>query len=147
MKSERNISEVHDFWNTEACGTHFVEHATHEKDFFEKFREYRYRTEWHIPLLVPFAEAKGRKVLEIGTGNGADGVMFAQNGALYTGVDLTETALEATRKHFEILGLSGVLQKENAEHLTFADESFDLVYSHGVLHHTPNTRAATDEVY
>ena len=86
-------------------------------------------------------------MLEIGTGNGADGVMFALNGAVYTGVDLTEAALGASRKHFELLGLSGVFQKENAEHLSFPDESFDMVYSHGVLHHTPHPQAAIDEVY
>jgi len=147
MAPKPSLTSVHAFWNTEACGTHFVEKPADQRDFFEKYREHRYCTEWHIPLLVPFAEAKGKKVLEIGTGNGADGVMFAQNGAHYTGVDLTETALEATRKHFQVLGLSGVFQKENAEHLSFPDESFDLVYSHGVLHHTPNTQAAIDEVY
>ncbi len=147
MARESQLKGVYSFWNTEACGTHFVQQYADERDFFEKFREHRYRTEWHIPLLVPFAEAKGKKVLEIGTGNGADGVVFARNGAVYTGVDLTEVALAATRKHFEALGLSGVFQKENAEHLSFADKSFDLVYSHGVLHHTPNTQAAMDEVY
>jgi ubiquinone/menaquinone biosynthesis C-methylase UbiE len=147
METRPSVSQVHSFWNTEACGTHFVETCADEKDFFEKFREYRYRTEWHIPLLVPFAEAKGKQILEIGTGNGSDGVMFALNGAVYTGVDLTEAALEATRKHFQLLGLTGTFQKENAEQLGFCDNSFDIVYSHGVLHHTPNTRAAIDEVY
>jgi len=147
MKSEPNISEVHTFWNTEACGTHFVEHAKNEKDFFERFREYRYRTEWHIPLLVPFAETKGKKVLEIGIGNGAEGVMFSSNGADYTGVDLTEAALEATRRHFAVMGLAGTFQKENAEQLSFPEGSFDLVFSHGVLHHTPNTQAAINEVH
>ena len=147
MASESRLNSVRSFWNTEACGTHFVPRYDNERDFFEKYREQRYRTEWHIPLLVPFVDAKGKKVLEIGTGNGADGVMFAQQGAIYTGVDLTEAALKATRKHFEILGLSGVFQKENAERLSFADESFDIVYSHGVLHHTPNTQTAIDEVY
>lgn len=146
MKSEPVISEVKSFWNTEACGTHFVEHAADEKDFFEKFRAYRYRTEWHIPLLVPFAESKGKRVLEIGTGNGAEAVMFAQNGADYTGVDLTEAALEATRKHFFVMGLTGKFQRENAEQLSFPAESFDWVFSHGVLHHTPNTQAAINEV-
>jgi ubiquinone/menaquinone biosynthesis C-methylase UbiE len=145
--TEPVISEVKSFWNTEACGTHFVHNAVDEKDFFDKFREYRYRTEWHIPLLVPFAESKGKQVLEIGTGNGADGVMFALNGAHYTGVDLTEAALEATRKHFAVMGLTGKFQKENAEQLSFSDESFDRVFSHGVLHHTPNTQAAINEVY
>lgn len=147
MQTDHNILNVTSFWNTEACGTHFVEHAVSKRDFFEKFREYRYRTEWHIPLLVPFTASNGKQVLEIGTGNGAEGVMFALNGAHYTGVDLTEAALEATRDHFAVMGLTGVFQKENAEHLSFQDESFDWVFSHGVLHHTPNTQAAINEVY
>jgi len=147
MEAKPSVSHVHSFWNTEACGTHFVETCSDEKDFFEKFREHRYRTEWHIPSLVPFADAKGKQILEIGTGNGADGVMFALNGAVYTGVDLTEAALEASRKHFQLLGLTGTFRKENAEQLDFPDNAFDLVYSHGVLHHTPNTRAAIDEAY
>ena len=147
MKTETNLSGVHDFWNTEACGTQFIQNARTEKEFFERFREFRYQTEWHIPLLVPFHEAKGRKVLEIGIGNGTEGVMFALNGASYTGVDLTEAALEATRRHFAVLGLTGTFQKENAERLSFANESFDWVFSHGVLHHTPHTQVAIDEVF
>jgi len=141
------LQQVHGFWNTEACDTQVVKGACNDADFYEKFREQRYRTQWHIPLLVPFAQAKGKQVLEIGTGNGADGAMFALNGGIYTGVDLTEAALEATRKHFQVLGLRGTFQRENAEHLSFADETFDLVYSHGVLHHTPNTPAAIAEVW
>jgi ubiquinone/menaquinone biosynthesis C-methylase UbiE len=147
MITKAQLSEVDAFWNTEACGTHFVTEATSEGDFFEQFREHRYRTEWHIPLLVPFAGAKGKDVLEIGTGNGADGAMFALNGANYTGVDLTDAALEATRRHFAVLGLSGKFQHENAQELSFPNESFDWVYSHGVLHHTPDTQKAIDEVW
>ncbi len=141
------LKTVHNFWNTEACGKHFVENCQDEREFYEKLREYRYRTEWHIPLLVPFAEAKGKKVLEIGIGHGADGAMFAANGGIYTGVDLTDAALEASKRHFMVLGLTGTFRKENAEALSFPDESFDLVYSHGVLHHTPDTQAAIDEVF
>src|SRR5437764_1320332 len=144
---EAKLKKVHSFWNTEACDTHVVQKAIDDADFYKRFREQRYRTQWHIPLLVPFAEAKGKKILEIGIGNGADGAMFALNGGGDTGVDLTEAALEATRKHFAVLGLQGVFQKENAEQLSFADGTFDLVYSHGVLHHTPHTQPAIDEVY
>jgi ubiquinone/menaquinone biosynthesis C-methylase UbiE len=147
MKAEPELSEVDAFWNTQACGTHFVPEHSDLADFYEKFREQRYRTEWHIPLLVPFAETKGQTVLEIGTGNGADAAMFAMNGAIYTGVDLTETALEATRQHFAVLGLTGTFQRENAEALSFPTESFDWVYSHGVLHHTPNPQQAVNEVW
>jgi len=147
MQSQEQLSDVNAFWNTEACGTHFVPDSKDLVDFYEKFREQRYRTEWHIPLLVPFAEVKGKSVLEIGTGNGADAAMFALNGAVYTGVDLTEAALDATRKHFAVLGLTGSFQRENAEQLSFPNETFDWVYSHGVLHHTPNPKKAIDEVW
>jgi ubiquinone/menaquinone biosynthesis C-methylase UbiE len=98
-------------------------------------------------LLVPFAETEGKTVLEIGTGNGADAAMFALNAAIYTGVDLTEAALEATRQHFAVLGLTGTFQRENAEALSFPKESFDWVYSHGVLHHTQNPQQAVNEVW
>lgn len=147
MRSQNQLSDVNAFWNTEACGTHFVTHSSDLADFYEKFREQRYRTEWHLPLLVPFAEAREKSVLEIGTGNGADAAMFALNGAKYTGVDLTEAALEATRRHFEVLNLPGAFQRENAESLSFADNTFDWVYSHGVLHHTPDPQTAINEVW
>lgn len=142
-----DVSPVRDFWQTEACGTHFVEDAdTNSPEFFERYREYRYQIEWHIPEVVPFESGNGKSVLEIGCGNGVDGVMWARAGAHYTGVDLTKTAVEATKVHFECLDLDGTFQTENAQSLTFEDESFDIVYSHGVLHHTPEPSKAFSEV-
>jgi ubiquinone/menaquinone biosynthesis C-methylase UbiE len=141
------IRNVCEFWNTEACGAHSVPLKRGTAEFYDKYREFRYRTEWHIPLLVPFGETNGKRVLEIGCGNGADGVTFAEHGAEYTGVDLTETAVDATRQHFDVLGLRGTFQIENAENLSFPDGSFDFVYSHGVLHHTPHPDVAFREVY
>lgn len=141
------LQDIHDFWNTEACGTHFVREASSEAEFYERFREERYRSEWHIPLLVPFAEAKGKDVLEIGIGNGADAAMFAMHGGTYTGIDLTEAAIDATRRHFQVLGLAGTFEIGNAEALALADDSFDIVYSHGVLHHTRNIQKALAEVH
>jgi len=135
------------FWDTEACGTHFVTHYSNDRDFFSKYREFRYRTEWHIPEFAEFAEAAGKRVLEIGCGNGTDGVMFALNGADYTGVDLTAEAVEATRRHFAVEGLRAVFRQENSERLSFANNSFDIVYSFGVLHHTPIPEQAVAEVY
>ena len=141
------LQDIHDFWNTEACGTHFVKGALNEAEFYARFRDERYRSEWHIPLLVPFADAKGKDVLEIGIGNGADAAMFALSGGTYTGVDLTEAAIDATRRHFEVLGLPGTFKIGNAEALAFSDASFDIVYSHGVLHHTRNIRTALAELH
>jgi ubiquinone/menaquinone biosynthesis C-methylase UbiE len=87
------------------------------------------------------------RVLEIGCGLGTDGAQFARAGADYTGVDLTEAAVEQSRRRFELAGLPGEFRVADAEHLDFADESFDLVYSHGVLHHTPDTAGAIREVH
>lgn len=145
MKSH-DLEGVREFWKVEACGTQFVTAPESREDFYTKFREHRYRTLWFIPSLVPFAAGKDKDVLEIGCGNGADGAMFARHGARYTGVDLTETAVAATREHFAILGLRGTFQVENAEHLSFDDCSFDMVYSLGVLHHTPHPTIAVEEV-
>jgi ubiquinone/menaquinone biosynthesis C-methylase UbiE len=146
LEGAPGLSAAHSFWTDEACRSPFFEGTPDSRELFERFREFRYRSEWHIPLLIPFADAKGKKVLEIGLGNGADGVMFALNGADYTGVDLTETALNATRRHFAFMGLKGTFQRESAEQLSFPGETFDWVYSHGVLHHTPDTQRAIDEV-
>src|SRR5262245_29720962 len=147
MSSHHAIRDVETFWNKEACGTHLIPSYKDERDFYEQYRKLRYETEWHIPALVASAGADGKSVLEIGCGNGADGVLFAEAGANYTGVDLTDAAIDATRKHFATLGLSGRFQVENAESLSFDDESFDIVYSYGVLHHTPSPPNALREVY
>ncbi len=146
-RMEKQLENVQGYWNIEACGTHFIKDFKDKKEFFEKYKEYRYQAEWHIPELVPFAESKGKKVLEIGCGNGADGSMFAAAGAEYTGVDLTETAVNASREHFELSGLKGNFQTENAEQLSFSNNSFDRIYSHGVLHHSPHPEVAFKEVY
>lgn len=145
--SSAAIHEVHSFWDTEACGSQFAPQSKGEKEFYEAYRRYRYSTEWHIPQLIASTEPQGKSVLEIGVGNGADGILFSQSGARYTGVDLTETALRSARKHFELLGLRGTFQIENAERLSFPDDSFDIIYAYGVLHHTPNPTRAIQEVY
>src|SRR5207253_10292090 len=76
-----------------------------------------------------------------------DGAQFAKAGADYTGVDLTDAAVDLARKRFELFGLPGEFRAADAESLDFADESFDLVYSHGVLHHTPDIAAAVSEIH
>ena len=108
-----HVERVRAFWDTEACGTHYVTHFASDREFFSKYREFRYRTEWHIPEFAAFSAAAGKHVLEIGCGNGTDGVMFALNGASYTGVDLTAEAVDATRRHFAVEGLRGVFRQEN----------------------------------
>src|SRR2546428_8927343 len=138
---------VRAFWQAHPCGTKFSDAEIGTREFFARIEAHRYAKEWHIPEAADFAGARGLRVLEIGCGLGNDGVRFAKAGADYTGVDLTDAAIELARKRFELSGLRGELRVSDAENLDFADESFDLVYSHGVLHHTPDTARAVREIH
>ena len=135
------------FWQAHPCGTKFSDAEVGTREFFERVEAHRYAKESHIPGAADFAAAKGLRVLEIGCGLGTDGVQFAQAGADYTGVDLTEAAIDLARKNFEQRGLQGEFKVADAENLDFADSSFDLVYSHGVLHHTPDIARAVSEIH
>ncbi len=148
MSDLNNLKErVRAFWQANPCGTKFADAPPGTRRFYELVADHRYQKEWHIPQAAGFASSQGLKVLEIGCGLGTDGAQFAEAGADYTGVDLTDAAIELARKRFELFNLSGKFQTADAEKLDFADDSFDLVYSHGVLHHTPDTERAVREIY
>jgi len=138
---------VRAFWQAHPCGTKFSDAGVGTPAFFERVEAHRYTKEWHIPDAADFAGARGSRVLEIGCGLGTDGAQFAKAGAYYTGIDLTEAAIELARTRFECSGLAGEFHVADAENLDFADDSFDLVYSHGVLHHTPDTARAVREIH
>ncbi len=143
-----NLKErVRAFWQANPCGVKFAEAAPGTRHFYELVEAHRYTSEWHIPIAAGFENSRGLKVLEIGCGLGTDGAQFAEAGADYTGVDLTDAAVELARKRFELFDLPGKFQTADAESLDFGDESFDLVYSHGVLHHTPDTGKAMQEIH
>ena len=138
--------EVRKFWDDAACG----EKLLLEDVALEGFRKQagkRYALE---PYIVPFADfnnVRGKKVLEVGVGLGADHQRFAESGAALTGIDLTPRAVNLTRQRFEKLGLESKLEVGDAENLIFEDNSFDVVYSWGVIHHSPDTKKAANEIY
>ncbi|HEX8161956.1 MAG TPA: class I SAM-dependent methyltransferase [Pyrinomonadaceae bacterium] len=138
---------VREFWQANPCGTKFADAPVGTRAFFERVEAHRYEKEWHIPAAAGFDGARGLRVLEIGCGLGTDGARFARAGAVYTGVDLTEAAVSLARRNFELQGLAGEFRTADAENLDFPDAAFDLVYSHGVLHHTPDTARAVGEVH
>jgi ubiquinone/menaquinone biosynthesis C-methylase UbiE len=143
-----NLKErVRAFWQANPCGVKFADAPPGTRRFYELVETHRYTKEWHIPRAAGFDKAGGLKVLEVGCGLGTDGAQFAEAGADYTGVDLTNAAVELARKRFELFGLQGTFRTADAENLDFADDSFDLVYSHGVLHHTPETGKAIQEIH
>lgn len=140
-------NRVRDFWQNHPCGSKFASAQPGSRLFYELIEKHRYEKEWHIPEAAGFNRAKNLRVLEIGCGLGTDGAQFAKAGADYTGVDLTEAAVDLTRRRFELFNLAGKFRVADAECLDFPDNSFDLVYSHGVLHHTPDTAGAIREVH
>ncbi|HEX6715860.1 MAG TPA: class I SAM-dependent methyltransferase [Pyrinomonadaceae bacterium] len=138
---------VRAFWQANPCGTKFADAPPGSRRFYELVEEHRYKKEWHIAAAAGFAQTKNLNVLEVGCGLGTDGAQFAKAGANYTGIDLTDAAVELARRRFELFDLPGTFRVSDAEHLDFPDNSFDLVYSHGVLHHTPDTAAAVREIH
>src|SRR5215510_1965072 len=138
---------VRAFWQENPCGTKFADAPPGSRRFYELVEQHRYQKEWHIPDAAGFAKANNLRVLEIGCGLGTDGAQFAKAGADYTGLDLTDAAIELARRRFELFDLKGTFLVADAEQLDFADNSFDVVYSHGVLHHTPDTSGAVREIH
>ena len=138
---------VRAFWQANPCGTKFADAPPGSRRFYELVEEHRYKKEWHIPAAAGFTQAKNLNVLEIGCGLGTDGAQFAQAGANYTGIDLTEAAVDLAKRRFQLFQLPGTFRVADAEQLDFPDNSFDIVYSHGVLHHTPDTPAAIHEIH
>lgn len=141
---KRSVAE---WWNARPCGSTVSGAEFASREFFDEVERHRYEQEPHISKLVDFPRWRGCKVLEVGCGMGTDLLQFARAGAEVTGVDLTPRAIEITSEHLRVYGYSGELRTADAEHLPFASDSFDVVYSHGVLHHTPHTAAAIVEVH
>ena len=138
---------VEEFWDSSCCGEALYLQEPDKTGFISQAKS---RYELEGSMIFPFArfdQSRGQLVLEIGVGLGADHQQFAQAGAKLFGIDLTARAIEHTRKRMEIFGLDSSLQVGDAENLPFDDESFDVVYSWGVLHHSPNTGEAVKEVF
>jgi SAM-dependent methyltransferase len=138
---------VRDFWQNHPCGTKFADAQPGSRRFYELVEQHRYEKEWHIPEAAGFNKTKDLRVLEVGCGLGTDGAQFAKAGADYTGIDLTDAAVDLARRRFALSNLPGSFRVADAERLDFPDNSFDLVYSHGVLHHTPDTAGAIREIH
>ncbi len=134
-----------EFWTNYQPGFRFARAPVGTSEFFDEVTAQRYALEPHIPGVVEFDQWSGRSVLEAGCGIGTDGVRFAAAGAAYTGLDRSPTALNLARRRFALDGLGGEFVAGSVTHLPFPDQTFDLVFSHGVIHHVADTGAALRE--
>jgi ubiquinone/menaquinone biosynthesis C-methylase UbiE len=137
-------ADVENFWNAASCGELAYAHGADFRAQMESQAKTRYLLEPYISDFARFQEGRNKDVLEIGVGMGSDHQLWAeQKPARLCGVDLTERAIELTANRLALDdGLKSELQRADAENLPFPDASFDIVYSWGVLHHTPDTQKA-----
>jgi len=134
-------TEVQNFWNAEPCGSRYLGDSTD----FEAHARARYELEPYIREFAGFDQAAGKRVLEIGVGMGADYLEWLKAGAVAAGVDLSSASLERARQRCETAGYTPDLRQADAEHLPFPNDSFDVVYSYGVMHHSPDTAQCVRE--
>ena len=137
------ITRVSDYWNSRPCNIRHSPKPVGSREYFDEVEARKYFVESHIPAFADFARWKGKRVLEIGCGIGTDTLNFARHGAQVTAVDLTEKSLEVARQRAKVFGLDENIRfiQANAEKLSESVpvEPYDLVYSFGVIHHTPDT--------
>lgn len=136
-------------WGSNPCGAHVareLEFGTRE--YFDAIEHNRYQIEspW-MKSSIGFDNFSGKRLLEIGIGTGTDLLQFARGGAIVTGIDITPRSIEISRRRFQVYGLSGEFALGDAENLSFPSASYDVVYSFGVLHHTPDTTRAVGEIH
>jgi 2-polyprenyl-3-methyl-5-hydroxy-6-metoxy-1,4-benzoquinol methylase len=144
------IEEVHDYWNARPCNIRHSTKPVGSREYFDEVEARKYFVESHIPPFAEFERWRGKKVLEIGCGLGTDTMNFARHGAQVTAVDLTETSLELARRRAKVFGLEDRIQfiRADAEELSASVpvQAYDLVYSFGVIHHTPHPGKVLDEI-
>jgi len=146
MQVDTEKKLVRDFWQKASCGEDLYLTGTDREGYISQARE-RYQLEPYIEEFAAFGSAANQDVLEIGVGLGADHQRFAEAGARLTGIDLTERAIEHVRRRLKLFGLNSELRSDDAERLSFADARFDVVYSWGVIHHSPDTARAVSEIH
>ena len=140
------LEAVRTYWNEHIHDLEIAKQPVGSLGFFEELDEYRFDKLRYLPQLVDFDGYAGKRLLEVGSGVGIDLIRFARGGAQVTGVDLAEVSIELARENFACHGLSADLRVMNGEALEFPDDSFDVVYAHGVLQYTADAGKMVNEL-
>jgi ubiquinone/menaquinone biosynthesis C-methylase UbiE len=141
------LEAIREYWNAHIHDLAIAKHPAGTKGFFADLDEYRFDKLRYLPNVVDFNGYRGKKILEIGCGVGIDLIRFAKGGGHVTGVDLAQQSIQLAKKNFELHGLKADLRLMNGEALEFADNSFDMVYAHGVLQYTADANKMAKEMH
>jgi 2-polyprenyl-3-methyl-5-hydroxy-6-metoxy-1,4-benzoquinol methylase len=148
---DASIERVRDYWNSRPCNLRHSPAPVGTREYFDQVEARKYFVEPHIPGFAQYERWSGKRVLEIGCGLGTDTMNFARAGAHVTAVDLSNRSLELAKQRADLFGLSDRIEfvEANAEHLSdfVAPSEYDLVYSFGVIHHTPHPERVYDQIY
>lgn len=139
--STKLLENIKNYWNARPCNVRHSKKEIGTKEYFDEVEQRRYYNEPHNYEFAEFHRWKNLRVLEIGCGIGTDAVNFARADAHYTGLDISEVSIELARKRFEVYNLPGRFIACNAESIDSVldpNEKFDLIYSFGVIHHSPD---------
>jgi SAM-dependent methyltransferase len=148
--SETSIERVRDYWNSRPCNLRHSPEPIGTRQYFDQVEARKYFVEPHIPGFAQHQRWAGQRVLEIGCGLGTDTIAFARAGAHVTAVDLSGRSLDLARQRAEVFGLQDRIQfvEANAERLSefVSPAPYDLVYSFGVIHHTPHPERVLEQI-
>lgn len=147
-KVSADIIDVKNFWDKRPCNINHSSKSIGTKEYFDEVEKKKFFVEPHIKTFSEFELWRGKKVLEIGCGLATAGINFARCGASYTGVELSKETLDLAKKRFEVYGFGGSFYRGNAEELSsfLPKQKYDLVYSWGVIHHTPHPKKIIKQI-
>lgn len=137
-----SIEDVRRYWDSRPCNIRHSDLPVGTRDYFKAVSSRKYAVEPHIPKFANFKAWKAKTVLEIGCGIGTDAERFAVCGAIYTGIDISQKSVNLARLRLDQCRLLGTFIVGDAERLTelLPPQRFDLVYSFGAIHHTPEPK-------
>lgn len=147
MRNHELITQITAYWDDHIHDLAITTHPIGSPGFFSQLDDYRFDKLNYLPRLIDFSSYRGKNLLEVGCGAGIDLVRFAREGVNVTGIDLSTTAIELARKNIEQNGLNADLRVMNGESMDFPDNSFDVVYAHGVLQYTADTNKMISEIH